>query len=124
MLHFNESFAGGWFGFRRTYGAVARFECASLPELETDWVTALRDISAWRAKRGHRATSLDLYLLVEPVAVWPIITFLTSQLLVRPGLRPPEFQNLRVEIAVFGSPQMEQYIDVILYSQASEIAAA
>ena len=43
MLNFSESFVGGFFGFGRTYGAVARFECDCVAALEADWPAALRE---------------------------------------------------------------------------------
>ena len=119
MLHFSESFVGGFFGFGRTYGAVARFECASAAELETDWLTALRDAAAWRDRRGKRATALHLYLQVAPAVVWAAAAFLASRLLVPPAARPPELRGLRLEVAVFGSPDMEQYLDLILYPEGT-----
>jgi hypothetical protein len=119
VLHFSESFVGGFFGFGRTYGAVARFECAAAAELETDWPTALRETAAWRTRRGKQATALHLYLLVAPAAVWGAVAFLAGQLLVPPAARPPEILGLRLEVAVFGSPDMQQYLDLILYPEGT-----
>jgi hypothetical protein len=118
MLHFNESFAGGFFGIGRTYGAVARFECASASELERDWPSALQQAAAWRSRRGERATALHWYFQVAPAAVWAVVHFITGRLLVSPRARPPDLRGLRLEVAVFGSPDMAQYLDLILYPEA------
>jgi hypothetical protein len=76
MVHFSESFVGGFFGFRRTHGAVARFESGSAAELEADWPAALRDTAAWRSRRRERATALHLYVQVPPGEVWTVVAFL------------------------------------------------
>lgn len=117
MLHFSESFVGGFFGIGRTYGAVARFECRSAAELEEDWPAALSETAAWRSRRGHRATALHLYLQLPPVEVWQAAAFLTTRLLVPPESRASELRGLALEVAVFGSPDMEQYLDLRLYPE-------
>jgi hypothetical protein len=119
VVYFSESFVGGFFGFRRTYGAVARFECGSAGELETDWAAALRDTAAWRSRRGERATALHLYPHLPAGEVWAAVTFLAGRLLVPPAARPPELRGLHLEVAVFGFPDMEQYLDLILYAEES-----
>ena len=123
MLYFNESFVGGFFGFRRTYGAVARFECATAAELEADWPAALRDAAAWRSRRGERATALHLYVQVAPAEAWGAAAFLAGRLLVPPAARPPELWGLHLEVAVFGAPDMEQYLDLILYHEGTRAAS-
>jgi hypothetical protein len=117
MFQFNESFVGGFFGFYRTYGAVVRFECASVAELEADWPKALREVADWRSHRGERATVLHLYPQVQPDQVWSVVGFLTRQLLVPPATRSPELQHLRLEVAVFGVPAMEQHLDLVIYPE-------
>lgn len=99
MLFFNQSFVGGFFAFRRTYGATARFECGLATELEADWPATLRDTAAWRSRRGKRATALHLYGQVEPDEVWAAIVFLSGRLLVAPAARPPELRGLHLEVA-------------------------
>jgi hypothetical protein len=119
VLHFSESFVGGFFGFRRTYGAVARFECGSAAEVEADWPAALRETTAWRARRGAKATVLHLYLDLPPAAVWAAVALLAERLLVAPDARPAELRGLHLVVAVFGSPDMEQYLDLTLYAEGS-----
>jgi hypothetical protein len=115
VLYFSESFVGGFFGFRRSYGAVARFECESVEDLEADWPVALRETKAWRSRRGKRATALHLYVQIPPGGVWAAVAYFSERLLVRPSARPAELRGLILEVAVFGSPDMEQYLDLILY---------
>jgi hypothetical protein len=122
MLHFSESFVGGFFGFGRTYGAVARFECGSASELETDWPAALQETAAWRSRRGDRATVLHLYFEAPPAQVWETVAFVADQLLVPPDARAPELWGLALVVAVFGSPDMEQYLDLTLYPAETEAA--
>src|SRR5262249_3909392 len=115
VVYFSESFVGGFFGFRRTYGAVARFECGSAADLEADWPAALHDTAAWRARRRGRAAALHVYVQVPPGEVWAAVAFLTRRMLVRPAARAAELRGLALQVAVFGSPDMEQYLDLILY---------
>jgi hypothetical protein len=122
VLYFSESFVGGFFGFRRSYGAVARFECASVADLEAALPDALRETAAWRSRRGKRATALHLYIQIPPAGVWGAIGFLSERLLVPPSARPTELRGLIVEVAVFGSPDMEQYLDLILYPEETGAA--
>lgn len=124
MLHFNESFSGGFFGFWRTYGAVARSECQSEGELETDWPAILRETAAWRLRRGERATSLHLFVQILPGAAWGAVDFLSRQLLVPPATRPLELQGLHLEVAVFDTTDTEQYFDLILYAVKERGTAA
>ncbi len=120
MLHFSESFVGGFFGFGRTYGAVARFACESASELEADWPAALEETAGWRSRRRDRATVLHLYFDSPPAQVWEVVAFITGQLLVPPAERPAELWGLALEVAVFGSPDMEQYLDLVLYPVETE----
>jgi hypothetical protein len=114
MLHFSEDFVGGFFGFWRTYGAVARFTCASTAELASEWPDALRQVAEWRAHRGEKATVLHVYFEAPPAEVWPSVAFVTGRLLVPPDARPPEVRGLHLEVAAF-APDMEQYLDLTLY---------
>jgi hypothetical protein len=124
MLHFSESFVGGFFGFGRTYGAVARFECDSIEALERDWPEALRQTADWRRTRKQRATWLHLYFNVPSRLAWDAISFVGARVLVPPASLAPEVRGLGLVIAVFGTPDMEQYLDATLYREATGEPAA
>jgi hypothetical protein len=117
MVHFSEAFVGGFFGIGRTYGAAARFDLHSTAEMEGDWLTARQETATWRKQRDDRATALHLYFDVSPEIVWEVVAFIAAKLLVPPTKRPAEFQSLLLEIAVFGLPDREQYLDVVLYPE-------
>jgi hypothetical protein len=119
MLNFSESFVGGFFGFGRTYGAVARFECDSVVTLEADWPAALRETAQLRATRKERATWLHLYFNVPSALASAAISFVSAKVFVPPANLPPEFRGLGLVIAVFGTPDMEQYLDATLYHEAT-----
>lgn len=119
MLHFSESFIGGFFGFGRTYGAVARLECDSIAALEADWPAALRETAQWRATRKERATWLHLYFNVPPALASAAISFVGAKVFEPPASLPPEFRGLGLQIAIFGTPDMEQYLDATLYRDAT-----
>jgi len=120
MVQFSEVFVGGFFGWRRTYGAAARIETKP-DDFETDWQTVLHETAAWRVRRQLQATTLHLYFEVAPQAAWPTIAFVTERVLVHPATRPAELQNLRIEIAVFGIPDFEQYADLIIYPEPERV---
>jgi hypothetical protein len=123
MLNFSESFVGGFFGFRRTYGAVARFQCDSVEGLEADWPGALRETARWRETREERATWLHFHMLVPPALAWDAILFVSAKLFVPPASLAQELRGLSVMIAVFGTPDMEQYLDATLYREATTLSA-
>lgn len=119
MLHFDESFAGGFFGFGRTYGAVARLECESATDFEADWQEALRETAAWRAGREGRATNLHLHFLVPPPLAWGAMAFAAARVVVPPAALPEELRGLGLIVLVFGTPDMEQFMDLVLYPEAT-----
>ena len=122
MLSFNEAFAWGFFGFRRTYGAIARFEYDSPEALETDWSEALRKTGEWRASRNHRATALHFHFVGPSALAWNAISFVAARILVAPLKLAPELRGLNLEVAVFGTPGMEQYLELVLARDATEIS--
>jgi hypothetical protein len=119
MLHFSESFVGGFFGIGRTYGAAARFECDSVRALEDDWPQALEKTAAWRSARKERATALHLYFEVPPALAWDTMASIAARLIVPPAALARELRGLGLIVAVFGAPDMEQYMDLILYREAT-----
>jgi hypothetical protein len=119
MLYFSEAFVGGFFGFYRTYGAVARFEYDAFQVLEADWPAALSKTQQWRATRKERATALHLYFQGPPALTWNVIAFVTSRVLVPPAQLAVELRGLTLVVAVFGAPDMELYLDLILYREAT-----
>jgi hypothetical protein len=119
VLHFSESFVGGFFGFRRTYGAAARFEAKGVADLEADWPLALQRVEQWRAFRKERATALHVYVDIPSVFAWDAIRFVVSQLIAPPDELAPPLRGLGLIAAVFGTPDMEQYFDLTLYVEAT-----
>jgi hypothetical protein len=119
MLYFSESFVGGFFGWRRTYGAVARFECDSVQALEADWPVALRETAQWRSVRQERATALHLYFQVPSTRVWDTMAFVAGHLILRPAQLPRELRGLGLQVAVFAMPDMEQFMDLTLFQEAT-----
>lgn len=113
---FSESFVGGFIGFRRTYGALVRFESNSIEDLQADWASALLETSQWRIKRGSRAVSLTFYVVVEPLLVWPCAAFIGSNVLVTEDSRPPELRGLKLELAVWDSRELGQFLDLVVYN--------
>ncbi len=122
MLTFNESFVGGFFGFRRTYGAAARLECESATDFEADWQQALRETAAWRTRREGRATALHVHLLVPPPLAWDAMAFAAARVVVPPASLPEELRGLALVVLVFGNPDMEQFMDLVLYPEATSKA--
>jgi hypothetical protein len=119
MVRFSEAFVGGFFGFRRTYGAVAHFECDSAAALEADWLVALRKAAEWRAVRKERATALHMHVLVPPALAWHAVAFAVARVAVPPPSLADELRGLSLVVAVFGAPDMEQYFDLTLYREAT-----
>jgi hypothetical protein len=112
MVHFDEPFAGGFFGFGRSYGCLARIELESPDGLDNDWATTLTHISDWRASRGAKAASITLHYIVPPSIASFIHRHLASHLLEN-GLPEPMI-GLRVDVAVF-DPDGGQSLDIIVY---------
>jgi hypothetical protein len=119
MLHFSEDFVGRFFGFGRTYGAVARLECESTADFEADWQEAPRETAVWRARRHGRATVLHFHLLVPPRLAWDAMTFAAARVVVPPASLPEELRGLGLILLVFGTPDMEQFKDLVLYPEAT-----
>jgi hypothetical protein len=119
MLYFSESFVGGFFGWRRTYGAAARFECDSVQALEADWAVALRETAQWRSVRKERATALHLYFQGPSAFAWEMMAFAAARVIVPPAELPWQLRGLCLQVAVFGTPDMEQYLDLTLYREAT-----
>lgn len=119
MLHFDESFVGGFFGFGRTYGAVARLECALTTDFEADWQEALRATAAWRVSRARRATALHIHFLVPPPLAWDAMAFAAARVVVPPAALPEELRGLALIVLVFGTPDMELFMDLVLYPEAT-----
>ena len=114
MLHFDEMFAGGFFGVGRSYGAGARFECRSAEEFASDWTDMLFRVAKWRELRRDKARSLLLLIQGPPEQVWRFADLLKERVIVAAAARPRELQGLHLEAAVFGEPDMEQYLDLTL----------
>jgi hypothetical protein len=119
ILHFEESYVGGFFRFARTYGAVARFEADSVETLEADWPAAVRETSEWRNRRGDQALSLHLHVVVPRQLAWDGVAFLAGKLLTSAAVLPEEFTGLRVEALVLATPGMEVYLGMTLNSEAT-----
>jgi hypothetical protein len=119
MLRFDESSASGFFGFGRYYAASARLECGSAEDLVAGWEQAVRETAAWRARRVERAKGLELHLLVPPPFAWEAILFITAQVVVPPSSLAEPLRGLRIDVAVFGVPDMEQFLDLILHPEAT-----
>jgi hypothetical protein len=118
MVHFSESYVGGFFGFGRTYGAVARFECASVPAFEVDWPVALYETARWRATRKRRATVLHLDFQVPVALVWEAVAFAAAKVLVPPASLAPELRGLGVYVGVY-TPDAEHYLHLFLFPEAT-----
>ena len=118
MVHFSESYVGGFFGFGRTYGAVARFECDSPLQLEAEWPVALAETARWRAGRRKRATSL--YLDFQPSAawVWDAVAFIKAKVIVPPTSLDQELRGLFLRVHVC-TPEMEHYFYAELFPEAT-----
>lgn len=100
-VYFDESFVGGFFGFRRTYGAVARIETESPATLKRDWLDALAEVSRWRDERGAKATAVH-FIFVVPVAIANETRSFVGEMLLAPLKLPTELAGLKiVDAAVF-----------------------
>jgi hypothetical protein len=119
MLHFNESFVGGFFGSGRTYGAVARLACETATDFEADWQEALRQTAAWRARRPGRATALHIHLLVPTSLAWDAMAFAAARVIVPPASLPEELRGLGLTVLVFDTPDMELFMNLVLYPEAT-----
>jgi hypothetical protein len=97
---FDESFVGGLFGFRRTYGSLVRIEAASVGTLKGDWLEALRRIGPWRENRGSKAKSISFYFIVPEAIAGETRSFL-GDVLFSPRKTAQELAGLVVEAVVF-----------------------
>lgn len=118
MFHFRESYVGGFFGFGRTYGAVARFECDSPAALEAEWPQALAETARWRAGRGQRATALHLDFQASPAWAWDAVEFVKAKVIVPPASTAQELRGLLLHVHVF-TPEMEHYLYAELFPEAT-----
>jgi hypothetical protein len=118
MVHFSEDFVGGFFGFRRTYGASARLECDSADALEADWPVALAATAKWRAGRKEKATSLHLFFEVPATRVWDAVAFVKGKVIVPPESLARELKGLYLRIYVL-TPDLEHYLYAELFPEAT-----
>ena len=118
MVHFSESYAGGFFGFGRTYGAVARFVCDSPLQLEAEWPVALAETARWRAGRKGRATSLHLDFQAPVAWVWDAVEFVKAKVMVPPASLAQELRGLFLLVHVF-TPEVEHYLYAELFPEAT-----
>jgi hypothetical protein len=118
MVHFSEDFAGGFFGFGRTYGASARFECDSAGALEADWPVALAATAQWRTSRKEKATSLHLFFQAPAPRLWDAIAFIKARVIVAPDLLAPELRGLYLRVYVL-TPEVDHYLYVELFPEAT-----
>lgn len=102
-------------GIRRTYGAAARFEITSVDDFESDWRSALEQLAQWRASRAQRARSVDLHFIASPELIPEIVRFLGTTFLHEWESSSRDLGGLRIDVAVFGSLEMELYLDLTLY---------
>jgi hypothetical protein len=122
MLHFSESYAGGFFGFGRTYGAVARFVCDSPRNLALEWPAALAETARWRAGRKERATALHLDFQAQPEWVWEAVEFVKEKLMTPPASLAPELRGLMLCVHVY-TPDVEHYLYAELFPAATTARA-
>jgi hypothetical protein len=118
MLHFSEDFVGGFFGFGRTYGASARFECDSAEALDADWPVALAATTKWREERKEKATALHLFFEVPAAWKWEAIAFVKAKVIVPPDSLAPELHGLFLRVYVF-TPDLEHYLYAELFPEAT-----
>jgi hypothetical protein len=118
MVHFSEDFVGGFFGFGRTYGASARFECDSLEALEADWPDALAATAKWREGRKEKATSLHLFFQAPVTWLWDAVAFVKTHVIVPPDSLARELKGLYLRVYVF-TPEMEHYLYAELFPEAT-----
>jgi hypothetical protein len=118
VVRLSEDFAGGFFGFGRTYGASLRLECASAAELASDWPAGLVAASQWRERRKDQATALHVLVQASTEWLWDAVAFLKMKVLVPPGKLDCELQGLFLRIYVH-TPEMEHYLYVELFPEAT-----
>jgi len=123
VLTFRSPYAGGFFGFGRTYGAVARFVCDSPLDLEAEWPVALAETARWRAGRRERATSLHLDFQAPAAWVWEAVEFVKAKVIVPSTLLPQELRGIFLRVHVF-TPEMEHYLYAELFPEATTAHAA
>lgn len=122
MLHFSESYAGGWFGFGRTYGAVARFSSDPVVNLDAEWPEALAATAQWRARRKERATALHLDFEIPRNHVWEAIAFVKAKLLVPADDLCPELRGLLLNVHVY-TADADSLLFVQLFPEATTVSA-
>jgi hypothetical protein len=118
MVHLSEDFVGGFFGFRRSYGASVRFECDSAEALTSDWPAALAATAKWREGRKEKATSLHLFFQVTAAWLWDAVAFVKAKVIVPPDSLAPELKGLYLRIYVLTS-DMEHYLYAELFPEAT-----
>jgi hypothetical protein len=118
MVHFSESFVGGFFGFGRTYGASARFECKSAEALEADWPVALAATARWREGRKEKATSLHLFFQAPATRLWDAVAFVKGNVIVPPDSLARELKGLYLRVYVL-TPELEHYLYAELFPEAT-----
>jgi hypothetical protein len=118
MVRFSEDFVGGFFGFGRTYGASARFECESAEALDADWPVALAATAKWREGRKERATALHLFFQVPADWLWEAVAFVKAKVITPPSSLAPELCGLYLRVYVF-TPEMEHYLYAELFPMAT-----
>jgi hypothetical protein len=118
MVHFSEDFVGGFFGFGRTYGASARFECAAVEAVRAEWPAALDATAKWRAARKQKATALHLFFQAPETWLWEAVAFVKATVIVPPGSLPEELRGLFLRVYVF-TPEGEHYLYAELFPEAT-----
>lgn len=118
MVNFSEDFVGGFFGFGRTYGASARFECDSTAALEADWPVALAATATWREGRKEKATSLHLFFEGPATWLWDAVAFVKARVIVPPDSQAREFKGLCLRVYVL-TPDLEHYLYAELFPEAT-----
>ena len=101
MVVFDESFADGFFGIGRTYGAVARIELRAGDDLAADWAGAVEQTERWVESRGEKARSITFLVIAPPErrpAVWE---FVGELFFLRRGELPEVLRKLWCEVALF-----------------------
>ena len=110
-----EEVGGGWFG-GGVYATTISIDCASIIQFKSDWAEALRWIAEWRERRIGQSGDVTFLVRSETTAgsMGAFKAFIGEQLLNNP-LPPTELQGHRVDVALFLLPEMEQYLDLIVY---------
>ncbi len=111
----SEETGGGYFG-GGLYFATLGIDCASVDEFKSDWAEALSWIAEWRDRRIGQTTGVTFLIRAGTTAksINAFKAFIGEHLLTNP-LPPSELQGLRVDVALFGLPGMEQHLDLTLY---------